>query len=714
MRSYARIPTSPAGTARLGLSVIATFFLASACGAAGPTHDPSQEVSVPEAKPDGPIAAPDKPAPLPTGPRVTKASQRERKGPVWIFDGDPQKPRKSTADEAEAEGFTVIDLGDGWVPYIFSEKTVGAEDFSANDYRQKYVGLATNVIDSDGEKLKAHERNYLELYGIPPTLTVIRDEWEQADGEIQPCLDAAGFDPKIFERFSGGIAYKPGPAGKKDVRKAAWLKQDLEKKLKKAKLDPSDLAAAEADPRFAQAYKNWRALQDDIDVVDHAQRRLRCERMFASGKKGEGKFERGVLDKATSHALASFEKKHAIMGWGHFTKENVEVLGLTQDESIHARLLRVVDERTVTAAGILEDGSAARWKKDFKWKDAKGQELPLRDLVAEAHEAVVKALDLGTAEGARSQLAILSDLNGESGGGFAELLVAVRLPPLPDYYSDDMDLQVVIDRGDVWYDFPFDDKGNRLAQPRDRRPRFTLYTNYEGQKIPLVRWPTTIGSWRMEMYNGTEHYKYKNSDVGERVWKEIVAGPTWIPPASTPPRELLKRRWKDGRVQTLVNYDEMGPGYASAYGLVAAYHIREVRDDEGNVTAEVDNQIRTHGSVDYMSIMRRFSHGCHRLYNMSAVRLFSFVLMHRPFVREGQTKLGFGRDFEWEGNEYNISLKTRGYRYQIPRPIPVEVLKGRIKGKRKNPIEEYLPKPVKATEGEDTEGGGEGEGGGGE
>ncbi|MBI4767005.1 MAG: hypothetical protein HY787_20860, partial [Deltaproteobacteria bacterium] len=35
---------------------------------------------------------------------------------------------------------------------------------------------------------------------------------------------------------------------------------------------------------------------------------------------------------------------------------------------------------------------------------------------------------------------------------------------VPEYYSDSMDLSVVIDRGDVWYDFPFDEKGRRLTQ----------------------------------------------------------------------------------------------------------------------------------------------------------------------------------------------------------------------------------------------------------
>jgi hypothetical protein len=259
-----------------------------------------------------------------------------------------------------------------------------------------------------------------------------------------------------------------------------------------------------------------------------------------------------------------------------------------------------------------------------------------------------------------------------------------------------MAFDVVIDRGDVWYDFPFDAEGNRLAQPRDRYPHFTIYALLGEQKIPLVHWRTTIGSWRSEMYDGSEHYKYKDSDVGDRVWKEIVAAPVWIPPASTPPRELVRRKWKDGKVRTVINYGEFGPSYTSAYGLVAAYHIKEIKNADGTLKADFDNGIRTHGSVDYMSILRRYSHGCHRLYNMSAVRLFSFVLAHRDFEREGQIKLGFGREFSHEGNDFKLSLKTRGYRYNLPEPIPVHVLEGRIRGERKSAVDGYVPKPTKA------------------
>jgi len=664
---------------------------------AEPDPDPGVVRSTAEAERAEEVVAPE---PLGwIGPRIAKVSKVEHPTQVvWVFDGDPNAPKKMEISKAEAAGYTVIDLSNNWVPYIFSEKTVGADDEAANEYREMYIGLANNRIDADGQPLKAHEGNFLELYGIPPPLDVIHGEWQLA-AEIQACLDEAEFDPAVFSRFSGVIAYRNQTKGKKDQRKAAWLRKQVVTKVKKAKLDPTDLEAAKDDPRIRKIYSDWRGVQDEIDVIDHAQRRFRCEKLF-NGQEGLGKFKPGVFDNQTTHALAAFEKKHAVMGWGHFTNDNLPALGQTQEESVHARLRRVITERTASAAGILEDGSAAAWRGDFRWKDEEGVEHPLPDLITDFTNVTLSALGLDTADGAKSRLDALSDLDPK---GFENLLVAVRLPPLPAYYNDNMDFEVVIDRGDVWYDFPYAEDGRKMGQPRKRRPKLNIYTNYLDQRIPLVHWRTTIGSWRTEMHEGIEQLKYKNSDVGARVWRDIVAGPTWIPPASTPPRDLLKRRWLDGRVQLAVNYDEMGPGYASAYGLVAAYHVREIKDEEGNITSVLDNQIRTHGSVDYMSIIRRFSHGCHRLYNMSAVRLFSFVLMHRQFEREGQTPLGFGRAFEWEGKEHRISLKTRGYRYRLAEPIPVEVTKGRVVGKRKSPIEGYVPRPVIEEEGEEGE-----------
>ena len=113
-----------------------------------------------------------------------------------------------------------------------------------------------------------------------------------------------------------------------------------EKDLKKAKLDPTNLELAKGHPKLGKAYDNWRALQSKVDLVDHAQRRLRCEKMFQSAE-GEGTYTPGEFDSATTHALAQFEKKHAIMGWGHFTRDNIEALARSQEESAHRRLLRV-------------------------------------------------------------------------------------------------------------------------------------------------------------------------------------------------------------------------------------------------------------------------------------------------------------------------------------------------------------------------------------
>lgn len=673
----------------------AFFALCAGCSSAKEAE--SQPAPAPTIPPGGDAAQPAAPEVAPAAPPAVvfpKTSQREHPaGTAWVFDGDPAAgpPRKQEIAAAESAGLTVIDLGNTWVPYIFSEKSVGVDDLAANDYRKRYVDLANNRVDADGEALDSHERNYLELYGIPPTLKVVYEEWLAAEREVQPCLDAAGFDPEVLRRYTGGtIAYENKKGG--EVRRAARLKGSLAQALKKAKLDPNDLEAAKDHPKLGAAYANWRLQQDKVEVIDQAQRRLRCEKMFVSAE-GVGKYSPGEFDNATTHALAQFEKKHAIMGWGHFTKDNIEALARTQAESAHRRLLRLVEERTVSGAGVVEDGSAARWKPKFRWKDASGEEHALRDLVRESQDAVVAALDLATPESARRQLDKLVEL---SGGDFETLLVAVRLPPRPAYYREDMQYEVLIERGDVWYDFPFDAAGKRLSQPRERYPHLTLYTIYEGQRIPLVHWRTTIGSWRSEMYNGAEHYKYKDSDVGPRVWKEIVAAPVWIPPASTPPRELVRRKWKDGRVRTVVNNAEFGPSYTSAYGLVAAYHIKEMRNADGTWKADFDNSIRTHGSVDYMSILRRYSHGCHRLYNMAAVRMFSFILQHRGFAREGQIKLGFSREFQHEDQTFKISLKTRGYRYKLAEPIPVEVTEGRIRGARKAPIEGYIPKPSDA------------------
>jgi hypothetical protein len=252
-----------------------------------------------------------------------------------------------------------------------------------------------------------------------------------------------------------------------------------------------------------------------------------------------------------------------------------------------------------------------------------------------------------------------------------------------------MDLRAEIDRGDVWYDFPYNSDGRPRGQPVQRRPTLVLYVRHEGREIPLIRWNTTIGGWKAEINpaDGRVGLRYKESDVGPRIWRDVVATPAWIPPERTPVEELVRRH--EG--EWVVNRDLTGPGYASAYGLVMMIHHQ--LGDRNGTTDLLDNQIRTHGSVSYHSILRGTSHGCHRLFNHLAVRLASFLLRHRPHVRHGRIATALERELVHEGQTLRLEIDNRGYLFELTPPVPVEVLRGRIRGEAQRPLQGFFPLP---------------------
>jgi hypothetical protein len=323
-----------------------------------------------------------------------------------------------------------------------------------------------------------------------------------------------------------------------------------------------------------------------------------------------------------------------------------------------------------------------RGRKPATYHDETGQTRAIPDVLGQHVAALLAVMDIESPDD------MVDTLRALAPAGFGSLRIAFAPPPLPPYYGANMELSVEIDRGDIWYDFPFDRNGKPLTQLRERFPQLAVFTTWRKQKIPLARWRTTIGSWRSEAHaDGQVYYKYKNSDVGPRLWKTIVAAPVWIPPDGTPGKDLLTKKVieRTARPVTVVNTEVMGPGFSSAYGLGMAIHIRK----DG-----FDNQIRTHGSVDYTSIARRYSHGCHRLVNNRAVRLFGFVLRHRPFLRIGNVPLAhFKKKFTVDAKEYEFEIKTRGYHYELVPPVPVLVHEGRIKGDVKKPVTAYVRKP---------------------
>ena len=600
--------------------------------------------------------------PLALGPRLTPAEQVPADRRVHAYlDG---AHRVMDIDEARSLGLTVVDLSDDWVPYIFWSQTPGSEDYKPNDHLDTYVDLANDRIDVDGVALSSWERNYLEVYGIPPSLGVLRKRF--IDDEKKACYSE--IDLGVFrEGYHGPIKIADPTGSERELRRYRAAKNEYRKALRKARVRTLEaLLKKPAFRRIAERYQqhDWRHR-----VILSMQKRLACEGMFG---RRTPRIKPGIITWTVREALRKFERKHDIFGWGMVFQNTADALGRTPRENNFESLRRVLTERVVSAARLLEDGTIKR----STYRSAAGKRLKVRNLVQEFSEALLRQMGLTDADRARAFIQQHAD--------FKRFFVAVQLPQVPEYYSDNMDLQVVIDRGDVWYDVPFDDKGKLKPQPRSRFPHFTLYVNHNDQKIPLVRWRTTIGGWQPEIKHDEEYYKYKISDVGPRIWRNIIAGPVWVPPRNTPSRDMVKIRPVRATTQRIVAHQSFGPGYASAYGLVAAFHVTK----DGR-----DNQVRTHGSVNYMSIRNKFSHGCHRLYNYRAVRMFSFVLAHRPFERKGQSRLGYQHRFEHLGEDFQMDLRTRGYYYELKPPVPVNVLEGRIRGETQEPIEGYVKKP---------------------
>jgi hypothetical protein len=377
----------------------------------------------------------------------------------------------------------------------------------------------------------------------------------------------------------------------------------------------------------------------------------------------------GMFSWKLGNALEQFQRRHFLMPNNRLDAETRAALATDPRELDFRFALRVLRERVVDATGLIEDGTAGAGPQPIlgrmidpeAMRAARGHQKPLPnaapDLVSAATETAAKQLGWTKPDGAAAFLA------RHTGG----VQVAIKLPRPPAYHAKHMPLSAVIDRGDVFYD---DVPTPRVAP---NRPSMVLYVDDHGVKRPLVRWPTTIGGWSDVTIGGGIVQRWKESDVGPRVWRDLFAAPTFLPPMSTPDRELVK--WV-GAGKWDLKRSIMGPGPHAAFGLVLLSHYQLVKD-AGGVEKVVDNGIGTHGSATVMSIVNGTSHGCHRLYNQLAVRLGAFLLAHRDHVVKGQKKEYYRRIVRFMGT-YPVSIDTRGFLYEMTPPVPVDVTRGRI------------------------------------
>ncbi|NUO53578.1 MAG: hypothetical protein HOV80_32415 [Polyangiaceae bacterium] len=521
------------------------------------------------------------------------------------------------AEDAKAEGLTVVDLSDSWTPRVFSQNPEG----KGPDYREKYLELARSPSADLG------------LHGIAPTLSVLAarlgdDKRISCDKDVglAPIASATGFTSAAFKEAQ--------------------------------------------NPKVR-------------DAVVAIQRQLSCSSFMKSAEAG------GRMTGSTQVALEAFRRRHMIVGRG-IDADTVGALALGGEELAFRGLLRGLRERVADAAGLIEDGSASEQQALVQ-----GRELDLSrfapttrealdggapDLVDQAADAAAHELGWKSPDAARAFLAA----RGKK--PLADLRVAITLPKAPAYHSAAMELRVEIDRGDVFVDTPGAAAAARKKHGKVRGPTFVVYAKDGAREVPLVRWATTIGGWKKERTeDGEIALKFKESDVGDRVWRQIIAAPAWLPPDSTPETDLVSET-KDGEVA--LKRDLIQPGYRNAYGLVMMIHHEASL--KGDVTKWLDHGIRTHGSVDYRSIASGHSHGCHRLYNQLSLRLSGFLLEHRNTVRRGKMHTDFKKTIEYEGETIELDVPSRGYLYELDPPVPVKVLTGNVIGDEDKPISSVI------------------------
>lgn len=522
-------------------------------------------------------------------------------------------------EDARRYGLTLLDLSDDWVPLVFRDPENLVQ--RPQPYRETYVALANEEYPPGPEGDRARHDAFLELYGIFPSFRVLAERLlDEGRHECHAQVDRA----------------------------------------------PIDALATTLQPSSADLAPPAKA------ALATLAQRLACERLLPA----EGRRPRWRIQEA----LETYQRKHTIVSRGLLNRETRQALAEDSRELDFRALLRSLRARVIDATGLIEDGTALAARGTVLARRVDGDafyaterddalEGGAPDLISPATEAAAAALGWDD-PGAAAAFFRRRGLEGTR-----ELTVAVRLPPVPSYHSEHMELRVEIDRGDVWYELP--SWRGSIA----KRPTLTVYARAPGgEEIPLVRWPTTIGGWKKEMGpRGRVGLRYKNSDVGKRVWRDLVASPAWLPPPQTPARALVRRA--RGPKRWLPETDLLGPGYASAYGLVMLPHHRPVQGAEDGDTLWYDNGIRTHGSVSYHSILGSESHGCHRLFNHAAVQLASFLLQHRLHVRHGLVARPFTHEFTWRGMKLRHPIPHRGYRFELTPPVEVEVLQGTVRGK---------------------------------
>jgi hypothetical protein len=630
--------------------------------------------------------------------KAAEAAEAAASNPIPVIEGGRVVGQKTPAD-ARKEGLTVVDLSDDWLPYVFSETPDKPQPL-----RPFLLDLANGRLKTGRQYARAHEDRFFEVFGIFPSLNLVRRRL--ADKRRHACHDRV--KDGVLEELSAKNVIPP---------------EELEKVP-----NPNPATRAETPMVTTGRTISPRPLtEQEKRAVIAMQAHLRCEDLL------RGKATPGRMDRWTAEGLKVYQHLHQLADNSKIDADTrAALLGDSREQDFRL-LLRVLRERVVDATGLLEDGSAVGVQGQVQGRVLDSPEfqplavsadkapssappaaeataaqaqaqpvaavekstkiVPASDLIAPATQAASDALGWKSPEAALANT--LPPPAPPPGAKKARmpklkkgqpaplpLAVAIKLPPPPAYHSTKMELRAEIDRGDVVLEKPkFDKDGHKKWKPPVAdRPTLTLYAKAGDHEVALVRWPTTIGGWKtFEKKDGSMALKYKESITGEAVWPEVLATPTWHPAPGMPTKRLLIKVGDSFQPKTEI----IGPGYRAAYGLVAIPHLQIMEKNEKGEPQLMDLRIRTHGTPGYRSVKRGESNGCHRLHNFEALRLTTFLIKHHENQRDGLVPEDYVRNLSYKGQTVALESESKGYRFKLTPPIPVNVLEGDVKGDAK-------------------------------
>ena len=295
--------------------------LAALCFAAGCTSGAKDERARQPAKESGAPEA----APKTIEQRSERSDEPAPAEPVPLWEGG-KVARIVDAAAASLHGYVIVDLGEAWVPYIFTDGVSPEGKPLKNSYRETYLALARGEFPDNQQGERARDDKYLELYGIMPSLGLLRQRFEHT----QKLACAAELDLQPLIAFQDVSVHESNEAAYKLANDYLYLRGQVERMQKEQKVEaPEQLVAESLDDRDRDRLKRFLKIAPEYLAIDAAQKRLKCEGFL----KGKTRYVRGALDWATRDALAEYERRHRVYSWGYLGRDTLAVLRVTPVET---------------------------------------------------------------------------------------------------------------------------------------------------------------------------------------------------------------------------------------------------------------------------------------------------------------------------------------------------------------------------------------------